>query len=382
MLKKNTLGAILVITMTLGFNISSADEEGIFEMTSPSANTGESSSFFSRIFGNSKPENNAESIQPATNNPAPINSDNKSTTPTAVVAPPKPKTLPNDPSIRIRPHSNNPTIDKNLRVSLQNNYMKEAVRWYGEGAGVNTMDASGRGLLYLAIQRRHTDAVKFLLLRRADVNQRNNDGSLPLQTAVTSGQSDVVKMLLERNAEVVKLPSGETMIHHVVRKGYEEIALSLMEKGVDVNKIYGNGNTLLHIASARGMHHTVNALISRGANVNAKNNDDITPLHEAAAKGHLAVVTTLTNNNANVKALTRKKWTPLHHAARFGQKDVVLHLLSKGASSNVINSDGNTPFALAKHLNHLSVTEILDSRTTVARNGRSGSSSRNSGWFW
>lgn len=379
MLQKNTIGTLLVIAFTFGFNISFADEDDIFDMTPSSEDSSERPSFFSRVFGNEKTTDRVESPTSAPN------ADNKNTT-TLVTAPPvpaKPKTLPSDPSIRIRHHSNNPTIDKNLRVSLQHNYMKEADRWYGEGAGVNTTGANGRSLLYLAIQRRHTDGIKFLLLRKADVNQRNNDGSTPLQIAVTSGQSKVVKMLLERNAEIVKLPSGETMIHHVTRKGFEDIALSLMEKGVDVHKAYGHDNTLLHIASARGMYRVVNMLIAKGANVNVENKDGITALHEASAKGHLAVVTTLINNKANIKALSRKKWTPLHHAARFGKKDVVLHLLSKGASSNAINSDGNTPFALAKHLNHISVTEILDSRTTVARNSRSGSSSRSSsGWFW
>lgn len=376
MLQKTTSGALLVIAFTFGFNISFADEDDIFEVNSSTGNSTESPSFFSRIFGNNRNSGSSESVD-----------QNASTTSThnqkpVAVAPPKPKTLPNDPSIRIRHHTNNPTIDKNLRVSLQHNYMKEAERWYGEGAGVNTTDANGKSLLYLAIQRRHTDGVKFLLLRRADVNQKNHDGATPLQIAVTSGQSKVVKMLLERNAEVIMLPSGETMVHHVVRKGFEDIALSLMEKGVDVHKIYGHGNTLLHLASARGMARSVNLLVAKGANVNLGNADDITPLHEASAKGHLAIVKTLINNKANIKALSRKKWTPLHHAARFGKKEVVLHLLSKGASSNAVNSDGNTPFALAKHLNHLSVTEILDSRTTVARNSRQDSNSRSGGWFW
>lgn len=304
----------------------------------------------------------------------------------APAAPPKPMVLPHDPSVSLRAPANNPTIDKNLRVSLQSNYMKEADRWYTNGANVNTTDAQGRGLLYLATTRRHQAGIEFLLLRKADVNQANQDGTTPLQAAVQSGQARVVQMLLERGAEVKPMPNGGTMIHYAMTKGFSQIAMSLIEKGVDVNKTYGQQKTLLHIAASRGMVGPALALIGRGANVNAQNSEDATPLHEAAARGQTRVVSLLLDRKASVKAETKRRWSPLHHAARFGHPDVVSILLSKGASPNDRNSEGKTPLALAQHLHHQNVVDILASRT---RGGFSGNVSSNSsaprtrsGWFW
>jgi len=75
---------------------------------------------------------------------------------------------------------------------------------------------------------------------------------------------------------------------------------------------------------------------------------------------------------------TVKKWRPIHHAARFGYSDIVTLLLSKGASANNRTAGGMTPLALARHLHHDDVVEILAPRTA----GRSDSGSSHGGWFW
>ncbi|MEE9351013.1 MAG: ankyrin repeat domain-containing protein, partial [Thiotrichaceae bacterium] len=295
---------------------------------------------------------------------------------------PKVMALPNDPKIRLRPAANNPTINKNLRVSLQSNFMKEVDRWYATGGDINSQDEQGRTLLYLAIQRHHTDGIEFLLLRRADVKKTNTNGDTPLQVAVTTGQSRVVKMLLERHAVITPMPNGDTMIHHALVKGMSVIAMSLLEKGVDVNKTYSAEKSLLHIAATRNLINPAQALLNSGANVNATDSEGATPLHEASARGHARMIRLLLSRKANIKAETTRKWRPIHHAARFGHSGIVSILLSKGASANDRTKGGKTPLSLAKHLHHESVVELLAGRTTVSDTSGSGSSSRSSGWFW
>ncbi len=305
---------------------------------------------------------------------------NKPLQPTISKPAPKKMLLPYDKSIRLRAPANNPTIDKNLRVSLQSNYMKEADRWYAAGGDVNSQDNQGRTLLNQAIQRHHTKGIEFLLLRHADVKKRNQNGQSGLQIAVFTGQARVVKMLLERGAVVSPMQNGDTMIHYALIKGMSSIAMDLLEKGVDVNKTYSGGKSLLHIAAAKSMINPAQALLNSGANVNATDNEGATPLHEAAAKGHTRIVHLLLGRNANIKAETDRKWRPIHHAARFGYSDIVSILLSKGASANDQTQSGKTPLSLAKHLHHQTVIDLLEPITT-ARNDSSSRSSRG-GWFW
>ena len=298
--------------------------------------------------------------------------DSAPTKPIVSTSKPKAMVLPYDKTIRLRAPVNNPTINKNLRVSLQNNYMKEAERWYQEGGDVNSLDAQGRTLLSQSIMRHHTQGIKFLLLRRADTNKRNDNQSTPLHAAVSTNQLEVVKMLLERDAKVTPMINNDTLIHKALVNGQEKIALLLLEEGVDVQKRYGD-QTLLHIAASKGQVDIAQGLLNRGADIHATFNKGVTPLHLAASRGQLNMVRLLLSRNANLKANTEKKWKPIHHAARFGHDSIVNALLSKGASANVTTAEGKTPLALAKHLHHKDVIDTLAPKTR----GSSGS-----GLFW
>jgi ankyrin repeat protein len=279
-------------------------------------------------------------------------------------APAKPTMLlPYDPTIRLRGPIRNPTYDKNLLVSLQSNYMKEAERWYDEGSDVNSFDPQGRSLLYLAIFSGRMENVKFLLLRRANVNLKNQDGTTPMGAAVLRGSVPIMQYLMERGASTVgKVEgSGESYLQYAVKRGLTDIAQILLDKGADVNERYPTGESLLQVAVASGNEMLAYQLMLKGADVDAAASDGITSLHEAAAKGYLNMAKLLLQRKANVNAVTRKNWTPLHHAARFGQYDMVRLLLSRGADPTMRNSDGKSPLGLARQLQHVNVSELLSS---------------------
>jgi len=280
------------------------------------------------------------------------------------------RVLPDDSSIKLRTPTNNPTVDKNLRVSLVSRYMKEAERWYQEGGDVNTVSLNGQTLLSQMILRRDMNAITFLLLRKASVNQANQDQSTPLHAAVTSNQPSVVAMLLERNAQITPLVNGDTLIHQAVLADNASIVAMLLEKDGNTSKVYEEGQSLLHIATSKGNSQLVQGLLTHGADIHATYNNGVTPLHLAAARGKHTVVKLLLSRHADIKAKTKKKWTPLHHAARFGHVHIVTDLLASGASANALNTEGKTPLALAKQLNHQAVVSALASQTRSSGSGR------------
>lgn len=335
-------------------------------------------------------ENIPKSTLPARRNTPPTNRRfiNKTKVVAKKKVPSKPMALPIDKTVRLRPSANNPTINKNLRLSLQSNYMKEVDRWYNAGGDVNAKDLSGRTMLYLAIQRHHLIGIEYLLQRRANVRLSNEDGGTPLGIAVKTGQSKVVQYLLERGASVAPLPGGENMAHYAISRGYNQIAIDLIGKGINVNKVYADNETLLHIATRKGLSRVTQALLAAGANPNARNSEGATPLHVAAALGREQIVNQLLASKADPKVQTSKRWQPIHHAARFGHSSIVRTLVSRyGSSVNNRTSGGKTPLDLAQQLGHENIIDYLLPRTSGGRRVvRTASGTikptKRTGWFW
>jgi serine/threonine protein kinase len=70
------------------------------------------------------------------------------------------------------------------------------------GANFNSVDARGRSAIYRASAAGKADAIRLLLDRQANINQRANDLSTPLLEAVTYARLDAARMLVERGADV------------------------------------------------------------------------------------------------------------------------------------------------------------------------------------
>jgi len=70
------------------------------------------------------------------------------------------------------------------------------------GAHVDSVDARGRSALYRASAAGKVDAIRLLLDRQANINQRASDLSTPLLEAVTHARLDAARMLIEHGADV------------------------------------------------------------------------------------------------------------------------------------------------------------------------------------
>ena len=114
----------------------------------------------------------------------------------------------------------------------------------------------------------------------------------------------------------------------------------------------------LHDVARAGDVVAVQALIESGANVHARDSKGATALHYAAGWGNVEAVQALLAAGANAKAKDFQGGTLLHMAAVKGNVEIIKVLLAAGAE-NVPDRWGRTPVAIAAHLGHEAVVQVL-----------------------
>ena len=76
------------------------------------------------------------------------------------------------------------------------------------------------------------------------------------------------------------------------------------------------------------------------------------PIHIAALNGDLAGLAVLIKHGADVNQKGEDDFTPLHDAVTNDQPSAIDLLLKHGADKDAVNCDNETPWALAKFLDH------------------------------
>ena len=89
-------------------------------------------------------------------------------------------------------------------------------------------------------------------------------------------------------------------MYKLAEQGNLEGVRSMVNRGVNVNKVDHYGNSALMSAGRWGRESVVEYLLSKGANINAHNNFGYTALMEAARFGQFDMVVLLINNGAGI----------------------------------------------------------------------------------
>ena len=162
-----------------------------------------------------------------------------------------------------------------------------------KGADVNKPSVSLVAPLHIAARFGNVDFAKMCIENGAAINPINANGRTPLDTAKVNNQEDLVVELLkhgavENNEECeVDQPSiaslyalGRILVSAVKEYDAGNVG-SLLELGADVNAREDYGVTALHWAAHHGWTALVERLIMQGAYINARDDDNETPLSYA-----------------------------------------------------------------------------------------------------
>ena len=96
----------------------------------------------------------------------------------------------------------------------------------------------------------HTETVKLLLDKGADVNMNTDNGDTALIEASDNGHIEIVKLLLDKGADVnAKNVVGNTALILAAAGGHSRIVSMLLNNGADVNATSYNGCSALKLAT-------------------------------------------------------------------------------------------------------------------------------------
>src|SRR5260370_26701359 len=88
-----------------------------------------------------------------------------------------------------------------LMVAALEGHTQEVKELVRRGADINAKDSMGRTALMFAAINMHYETVKVLLEHGAEVNARSNVGGTALMLAASSGEPRIVEALLDRGAD-------------------------------------------------------------------------------------------------------------------------------------------------------------------------------------
>ena len=245
--------------------------------------------------------------------------------------------------------------------------------------------------LLMASVEGHTEIVKVLLERGAQVDLQDNGGWTALMWASYSGCTEIVNVLVERGAQVdLQNNVGLTALIWASGRGHTEIVRVLLERSAQVDLQNNDGWTALMWASCRGHTEIVNVLLQRGAQVDLQDTDGSTALMlasdnedmdiakllmdhgakvgrdhvlvAACMSGDDSLVLSLINSGVNVNCLVKidgSEWSPLMMASSEGHTDIVKLLLQRGAQVDLQDNVGLTALMWASEAGNVETVQLL-----------------------
>src|SRR5262245_14360725 len=227
------------------------------------------------------------------------------------------------------------------------NRNKDAVRsLLLKKANVNAPQVDGTTALHWAVRGDDLETAELLIRAGANVSAANRAGVTPMQLAATNGTAPMIDKLLKSgvdpNASLSKF--GDTALMLAVRTGKVDGIKVLLDSGAKVNAIetWGGTTPLMWAVSERHLE-AVKLLISSGADVNARSYF----VPSAHGRGFEGATPAPPNPKQAVEELAGGWLTPLMFAAREGDLEIARTLVAAGADLNAIAGDGKDALGLA-----------------------------------
>ena len=117
---------------------------------------------------------------------------------------------------------------------------------------------TGDTILFQSLRYQNDELVEMAIAGGADVNKKNSQGVTPLYFAYNY---KIAKALVDAGADPMYSGFEGTPLHWAAKSGYADVALLLIDMGVDVNAESGRGHTALDLAAEKEREQVVDVLL-------------------------------------------------------------------------------------------------------------------------
>ncbi|MCJ1405926.1 hypothetical protein MMC11_009160 [Xylographa trunciseda] len=214
--------------------------------------------------------------------------------------------------------------------------------------------------LAYAARRGDTKSVEALLVKGADPNVEDHEGSTPLRDAISSNTVRCVQLLLAAGADPQHLdPNGKGLISHAIFMASDTTVLEvLLSHKIDVNAADYTGSTPIMDMTTIYMTSKEDSIVVKillwmvdhGANLDLQDSDGNTALVIAMRERSHLMLMILLQLEANYSMRNRSNETLLHHAALLGDLRCLEILQAADLSDldlSIRNSEGWTFMEIA-----------------------------------
>lgn len=256
---------------------------------------------------------------------------------------------------------NKQKLNEQLRRVCLKGEVKKAQYLLRLGASVYVI----KDMVNYILQDGSEDMLKFCFDKIVDVNEKDKvwGGAKPIEKAIRFGNLNAVKVLLERGVELEeKNKYGSTPLLLALLEGRKEIMEYLVEKGANVNACNRYGESALHIALYKKDKEIVKWLLDKGADVEGRSEFYITPLMYAIDKDNDEIVRLLIERGADVNGVDLSGFSVLHRIANRGSLKLFLEVEKMGADVNCVDKRGNNMLMWAADGNNFEVAKELVER--------------------
>jgi ankyrin repeat protein len=160
------------------------------------------------------------------------------------------------------------------------------------------------GPLHDAVRSGSVEDVKSVLASGADPDALGERREPALNLAILGNRATLVPILLDSGANPsVRNRGGFTPLHAAAYAGSPEVAIELLERGVDLDDNRNkSGVTPLVVAVEEGQLDVVRILIDRGARTNVLENNGYSPLTRAVFTGNVEMIRLLKDAGAECQS--------------------------------------------------------------------------------
>ncbi|KAL4926755.1 ankyrin repeat domain-containing protein [Aspergillus undulatus] len=247
-----------------------------------------------------------------------------------------------------------------LHLSAIWGYEKIAQILLDNGANANVQTSDGDVPLRPAVLLGRESVIPLLLQKGADINARDKDGNTPLVIACDMKNTKMVQLLVAHGASVDTVFIDLTLFRVAGETDAEEIAVTLIEHGAQIDVRDSLGWTPLMSASHNGNVGVMRKLLSHGADPNAHDDNHNTPLLFALSGDFEAItVPVLLEHGADVNQPDDEGLTAIMWAIIAKSIAILPVLIEHGADINHRDRRGRTPLMVAVQHNNAEAVEML-----------------------